>query len=200
MSTLHPMIDLIDWDDLQRSLNPLIGSVDWAALGWGLEQSRLPGANRATDLNHQLLLLWHRAGAFTGKPGESKKLQLLVIDWGGAPFAKRGIPGAKYPMTIMVPLVEAFIVSRHTKQRPKQAAMQVVRNFDPDELEALRAALRKLPQGQLSKSLLGRLRLHDEGQAPLLCDIGEALDLLMRDIEDHVFGVSKTSAAGLLSS
>lgn len=180
--------------------NPFIEMIDWVALEWGLEQSLLPEDSRATDPNHQLLMLWYRAGTFAGKPGENKKLQLLVIDWGGIPFANRTIPGAAYPVVIMLPLVEAFIATRNTKQRPKQAAMQVVRAYDPDELETLRGALGKLRRGQLSKSLQGRLTLPDEGQASLLCSIGEALDLLMRGIEDQVFGISKTSAAGLLGT
>lgn len=200
MNTTHPVIEAIDWDDLQWELDPLIGTVDWTALGWGLELSRIPQDSRKTNPNHQLLMLWYRTGIFTGKPEEKKKLRLLVVDWGGIPFAKRTIPGVKYPLEIMVPLIDAFVATRNTKQRPKQAAMQIVRSFDPDEIEALRSALRKLARGQLRKSLQGRLGLQDEGRVSLLCDIGEAFDLLMRDVEDHVFGAAKASIAGLLGT
>lgn len=184
MSTAHPIFD----------------SIDWVALGWVLELGRLPEDSRVTDPNHQLLMLWYRAGSYSGSLEQAKQLQRLVVDWGGVPFAKRVIPGAKYPVAIMVPLVDAFIVAQQTKQRPKQAAMRAVRDYSSGQRKALHEALTKLSRDRIGKALLGRLMIEDQGQFTLAASIGEALDLLMRDIEDYVFGASKASVAGLLGT
>ncbi len=177
-----------------------IRAIKWRALEWVLEVHRHPRGVNPVHPDVQLLQLWHRAGTYSLKAEECRRLQRIVIEWSEVSFTRQTTLRATYPVSILVPLVDAFVLTQQTGVRPKMAALHTMRGYSLHEREILRQALAGLPRGHVVAGSWRRLAIPDQGQASLLISLAEALDLLMRELEDEMLGDSKTSTAGLLGS
>lgn len=158
-----------------RASNP-IDAINWKALKWGL---RLLDPKDPGDI--RFIELWSRAGSLTDSATTNCKLQGFVID------KSIKLPWKNRSMVVTEALLETLAQKTRTGATVKRAAMQVVRALSLAEREELRKVL--VTSGPVA--VRGRLNQDKLGSASLIIYLAEALDMLMIEVEERIYGPEK---------
>ena len=158
-----------------QAFNP-IAAINWKALKWGLKllDPKDPGDIRFIEL-------WRRAGSLTDSTSVNCRLQEFVVD------TSIELPWKNRSVMVTEALLDTLDQKTGTAATVKRAAMQVVRALSLAEREELRKVL--AASGPVAAR--GRLNQDKLGSATLIIYLAEALDLLMIEVEERIYGPEK---------